>query len=391
MKYIIAVLGLAFSMSLSAQGISFYEGSWKDAMAKAKEEGKVMFVDSYAKWCGPCKRMAKTVFTKEDVGAFYNENFINLKLDMEEEDGVTFGHKYPVSAYPTLWYLDGDGNIVHKEKGGKSAEQLIKTAQLVLRKHDTSGEFAEKYEKGDRSYKLVYNYIKALNKSSKPSLKISNDYLRSKPKISEEERLRFIHEAAVEADSKIFDKLIENKKEIRKLVGEEALTKKVEIATRSTVDKAIEYEVESLLEEAIDAYAAVLGEDKVATNKLERHYYLNTGQKKLYVKKTHDLYKMVKKDPAELKKMYNQLKGKYKDPTYSELLEDIARQRIKLEDSPDNILEFAKLMLNFDQFDEAEKAIDKKIDQYKDNPGELPPNIKRFREYLDKVKEFEGS
>ena len=102
MKLRLLIALFSITTVLSAQGIEFEHTPWKEAMAKAKEEGKAMFVDSYATWCGPCKRMAKNVFTKDEVGEFYNDNFINLKLDMEKEDGVTFGHKYPAVSYTHL-------------------------------------------------------------------------------------------------------------------------------------------------------------------------------------------------------------------------------------------------------------------------------------------------
>ena len=151
MKLRLLIALFTITTVLSAQGIVFEHTPWKDVMSKAKEEGKAMFVDSYATWCGPCKRMSKNVFTKSEVGDFFNENFINLKLDMEKEDGVSFGHKYPVSAYPTLYFLAGDGEIIHKEKGGKSVEKLLKLGELVLRKYDTSGQYVEAYEAGSGS------------------------------------------------------------------------------------------------------------------------------------------------------------------------------------------------------------------------------------------------
>lgn len=87
----------------NVEGIQFFHGTWAEALEKAKIEDKLLFVDAYAQWCGPCKVMAKNVFTQKKVGDFFNENFINLKMDMETTDGASFGHKYPVSAYPTLF------------------------------------------------------------------------------------------------------------------------------------------------------------------------------------------------------------------------------------------------------------------------------------------------
>ncbi|MEO0469894.1 MAG: thioredoxin family protein, partial [Bacteroidota bacterium] len=70
------------SMGLEAAGIKFFEGSWDDALAKAKKEKKVVFVDAYTDWCGPCKAMARNTFPNDDVGEFFNKHFINYKYNM---------------------------------------------------------------------------------------------------------------------------------------------------------------------------------------------------------------------------------------------------------------------------------------------------------------------
>ena len=133
-KISIFIVLLTVFFSGNAQGIEFFEGTWKEAMAKAKAEDKPIFVDAFAKWCGPCKSMAKNVFTQDEVGKFYNTNFINLKLDMEETDGVTFGHSYPVQAYPTLFFLDGDGKVLKLVKGGQTPEGLVSLGNEALNK-----------------------------------------------------------------------------------------------------------------------------------------------------------------------------------------------------------------------------------------------------------------
>ena len=75
------------------EGIKFFEGTWEEALTLAKKEHKIIFVDAYTTWCGPCKQMAKDVFTQKEVGDFYNKSFINVKLDMEKGEGIGFSQK----------------------------------------------------------------------------------------------------------------------------------------------------------------------------------------------------------------------------------------------------------------------------------------------------------
>ncbi len=50
------------------EGIQFFKGTWQEALAKAKKTNKLLFVDAFATWCGPCKMMDKKVFVKKEVG-----------------------------------------------------------------------------------------------------------------------------------------------------------------------------------------------------------------------------------------------------------------------------------------------------------------------------------
>ncbi len=235
---------------IDAQGIDFFHGTWEEALEQAQIQDKIIFVDAFTTWCGPCKKMSKYVFTDSDVGEFFNQNFINLKIDMEKKPGRMFQQKYPVSAYPTLYFIDGDGKVVHKTKGARQVEQFIELGQSVLGKSDKSGEYAEKYEKGDRDPEMVFQYVKALNKAGKPSLKVSNDYLKSQENLTTAFNLRFIFEAVVEADSRIFDLLIKYRSKIEALESKEAVALKIENACKKTAQKAIEFKSDDLHEEA---------------------------------------------------------------------------------------------------------------------------------------------
>lgn len=127
------ILSLSASHKLMAQKstIQFFEGSWSEALSQAKEENKLIFVDAYTSWCGPCKLMAKQVFTDKKVGKFYNQNFINVKLDVEKGEGIDFGNTYNIKAVPALLYVNGDGKIVREYSGYQAASCFLQMGQKV--------------------------------------------------------------------------------------------------------------------------------------------------------------------------------------------------------------------------------------------------------------------
>ncbi|TAK31751.1 MAG: DUF255 domain-containing protein [Saprospiraceae bacterium] len=233
-----------------AQGIEFFHGTWDEALDLSKSQGKPLFVDAYAKWCGPCKRMAATTFKNAEAGDYFNKNFINVKIDAEESEGVKFRQKYPVTAFPTLYFIDENGEVIHQAVGAQDVKGLISLGDKALDKVDYSREYAAGYEKGKREPEFIFNYVKALNKSNKSSLGISNEYLRSQKDLTTEFNLRFILEAAVEADSRIFELLIKYQKEIGVLEGLQSLRDHIKLACENTVQKAIDFKNTELLQEA---------------------------------------------------------------------------------------------------------------------------------------------
>ena len=238
------------ALQMNAQGIEFFHGTFPDAVAKAKAEGKLVFVDAYAEWCGPCKRMAAQTFPDPKAGAFFNANFISLQIDMEKEENAAFAVKFPVNAYPTLMFIDEEGKLAAKQTGALGVDALIEYGQKVLGKADKSVELQKQYEEGNREPEFLYTYLAALNRAGKPSLKIANDYLNTQTDLTTPFNLKFILEGAVEADSRVFDLLVKNRAAITAISKEGAVNTRIEKACQNTVKKAIEFKDEKLLEEA---------------------------------------------------------------------------------------------------------------------------------------------
>ncbi len=127
------------------QGIHFsVDRSWKEVLAEAKMENKFIFLDCYASWCGPCKRMDQKVYVVDTVGRFFNENFICVKMQMDtskSDDDVTRGHygdahemlmEYRVQAYPTFLFFSPEGTVVHRGLGYQDSAGIIKLGKAAI-------------------------------------------------------------------------------------------------------------------------------------------------------------------------------------------------------------------------------------------------------------------
>ena len=136
-RYII-IFALAF-MSVGfapekavSKGITFFKGSWTEALFEAKNADKYIFVDVYAKWCGPCKQLKRVTFKDKAVGDYYNKNFINVTMNGETEEGVAFLRAYGITSYPTLLIVRSDGKIMARAEGFMKPYILINFGRRVV-------------------------------------------------------------------------------------------------------------------------------------------------------------------------------------------------------------------------------------------------------------------
>lgn len=117
----------------SNQGIKFQtDKKFEELLYTAKTQNKLLFIDCYTTWCGPCKRLSSQVFPDVNVAKFFNANFINSKFDMEINEGLAVANKYDIRAYPTLLWIDANGSVIHKLVGGTDAEGLIAQGKKAL-------------------------------------------------------------------------------------------------------------------------------------------------------------------------------------------------------------------------------------------------------------------
>jgi peroxiredoxin len=136
-----------------AEGSKFPDFTVKDTADKplsiANYKGKVLLLDFWATWCGPCVRELPNVIKTYD--AYHKQGFeiIGISLDKDREklasftkeknmawpqyfDGLGWQNKlavkYGVNSIPATYLLDGQGTIIGKDLRGEDLEQAVAKA-----------------------------------------------------------------------------------------------------------------------------------------------------------------------------------------------------------------------------------------------------------------------
>ncbi len=242
-KIVLIVFVVLLSSATNAQesNINFEnQPKWKKVLKMSKKQNKPIFVDAYTTWCGPCKTLAKEVFTQKKVADFFNENFINVKMDMEKGEGIELKNSWDIKAFPTLLYFNPQGEIIHRVVGAYGADEFLEYSKMAVDDTKMAINLQKRFDEGERGGAFIYDYLVSLRLGYYKELEaqVSNEYLES---ISNEDLLKkenwnIIKYFMSDPTSKGFQYLVTNKDKLAEVNGVEEVNTKL----FNTIDKQIE-------------------------------------------------------------------------------------------------------------------------------------------------------
>ncbi len=214
-----------------AQGIKFEDSNFSAILAKAKKENKLIFVDAYASWCGPCKLMVKNIFPLQTVGDFYNSHFINAKIDMEKGEGIGLAKKYNVKAFPTYLFINGDGEEVHRTLGYVEEKDFIQFAKDAEDPSKRLTALKQKFENGEKDPEFLKNLAGlTIYNDSEFAGKVLDRYFQQKTVLDQED-IQMLLSGIQSTESPLYKTFQARKSDIIKILPEDRYTK---------VDKSIQ-------------------------------------------------------------------------------------------------------------------------------------------------------
>lgn len=221
MKKIMLISALFIGAFAWAQGIKFEDSNFAAIVAKAKKENKLIFVDAYASWCGPCKLMVKNVFPLKAVGDYYNSHFINAKIDMEKGEGIELAKKYNVKAFPTYLFINGKGEAVHRTLGYVEENDFIQFAKDAEDPNKRLTSLKEQFEKGEKDQEFLKN-LAGLTMYNDPQFagKVLNRYFQQKQTLDQDD-VQMLLSGTQTTDGPLYKTFQDKKADILKFLPEE--------------------------------------------------------------------------------------------------------------------------------------------------------------------------
>ncbi|MBK8487372.1 MAG: thioredoxin family protein [Chitinophagales bacterium] len=143
-------LFLLVAITTNAQDVNFFQGDWEALNKEALQQNKIIMVDAFTDWCGPCKAMDKMMFhDNAKVAEYINAHFLAYKVDCERDFGLVFTRKFKISGYPSLLFFNANGQLIERNLGFDPDEDnfLASLADVVnMDQSDTYGYDAKKLD-----------------------------------------------------------------------------------------------------------------------------------------------------------------------------------------------------------------------------------------------------
>ncbi|MFK7923777.1 MAG: thioredoxin family protein [Bacteroidia bacterium] len=364
-NYFFLILFSFFSLGLTAQtGMTFYHGEWEDALAQARKERKVIFVDAYTVWCGPCKMMSRNTFTDAEVGKFYNENFINYKFDMEKGDGPAFAQKYQVTAYPTLLFINHKGELVHRALGYKPPKPFLVEGRKAVNPARNQSLLELEFEEGTASSEQLYSYALNLKAAGEDYSEAASKYFatQSEKQLRSAINWEAIRELSSDMDGPEFRYLLKKRKKFAKTHGERAVSNKItEVLKKEVIAAALTNKKDRYLDAISLADKAIKDEGETASF-LKVVYaeakkdWADYSYKAIY---HFDTYSVT--DPEALDQAVRNFTQYVTDSEQLQHAIDWARRSVVLQNAAYNNESYARLLLKVGQKNQALKQANKAL------------------------------
>lgn len=365
-----------------AQEIQFHNIDLEAAKKLATIENKLIFVDFYADWCAPCKKMDKTVFKNPKVADFYNQNFINIKLNAEKDEGESLAKDLKINSYPTLAFMTFDGNMVHRTTGFHDESGFINLGKVAKDPNQRISAYESSYENGNREQEFLLAYTNASFKAGDGKhSQLACDYLSTTQNWFKNKALvEWANSLTLEFDDYLFHKLVKHKSDYAEILGEAQVNSKIQTLVLAKIYDEKNPIPDAEVKEILMSVYPNKGEGLYLKYGIKKAR--EKGDRNAFANKTIEYFEKVSNKDAFEYLNSAELFLKVVDDERLVHAIDWTKKSIKIEKDAESYLLLAKLYLKNNQKSEAKKAVLKAM-SYSEKSGQAININKQLKSLLD--------
>ena len=103
--------------------------SYDKGMALGKSQQKKVFINFFATWCSFCRMMDTKTFTDAAVVNYLNDNFVPVKVDVDQEQEVAA--QYNIRPLPDMWFVSEKGEAIGNKPGFTGPEDMLPVLKFI--------------------------------------------------------------------------------------------------------------------------------------------------------------------------------------------------------------------------------------------------------------------
>lgn len=411
---VIVFLGSFLSTSCHAHyvvtGIKFIGGSFQEVLKTAAEQNKYIFVHTASSKCRPCSIFANDYYTDTEVSNFFNANFLNYTLNIDNADYGNFARMNDLGAETELLFYNSNGSLIERTSGSEvqNKKDLLKKGYEVLkgRSQENNSEYERlkvKYEtkRAECSVVDLYKFTYLSRTFGYPYNSLVNEYLETQrlSDMSSEVNRAFVYDFSDNVSSKAIDYFLADLQHYKTNMKGEQVNNRIKLAIQNTLVTAIKNRSNQLFEQILLVISkANLSNDKDYEFNVEAEYYEKANDwANLYkVTKQHIAFKS--DDPRLLNDAAERFFKYVPDKNEKDLRLALtwAEKSVGFESECYNNLTLAKIYMRLKDYGSAKNKLEKCIEiggireRENTNSEDVKGYIKEAKNMLDEIKTLEG-
>ncbi|MFK7947539.1 MAG: thioredoxin domain-containing protein [Saprospiraceae bacterium] len=121
--------------------------NYTSVFQKAIKKRRPIFISFYSNWCEVCPHMNEEMIKKQPIIGYLEDEFVSFLVNAETTEGYKLATEYSIAAYPTILFLNSEGEEISRYIGLADDYKVMQMAKSAVLAEDKFQKLKEKQNK----------------------------------------------------------------------------------------------------------------------------------------------------------------------------------------------------------------------------------------------------